>query len=244
MISDMLELYVTETEKNTGKIVLSAGLAGTMQALGYCTTLYKPVQTGALEQKNGMLKSGDLEFMKFVDSYMETYSTYMFKSTSSPVIAAALEGVEIDLDMIIKDYSLFYKNYDCIITDGTYGLSTPITRKFTEIDLIKRLSLPVVLVAPVESSSINNTIMSIQQAQNNNLNFRGTVLASSEGMCDEESLTVKLIEEYTGTKICGVFNKLKDDKEFEPDDIIANMITDVDIQKIFNVGIEKLRTDF
>jgi len=240
----MLELYVTETEKNTGKIVLSAGLAGTMQALGYCTTLYKPVQTGALVQKNGLLKSGDLEFMKFVDSYMETYSTYLFKSTASPVIAGALEGVEIDFDLICKDYSLFCKNYDCIITDGTYGLSTPMTRKFTEADLVKRLCLPVVLVAPVESSSINNTIMSIQQAQNNNLNFRGTVLSSTMGMCEEESLTTKLIEEYTGTKVCGIFNKLKDDKEFEPDDIIANIVTDVDVQKIFDVGIEKLQVDF
>ena len=240
----MLELYVTETEKNTGKIVLSAGLAGTMQALGYCSTLYKPIQTGALLQKNGLLKSGDLEFMKFIDSYMETYSTYLFKSTSSPVIAGALEGVEVDFDLICKDYSLFYKNYDCIVTDGTYGLSTPITRKFTETDLIKRLGLPVLLVAPSESASINNTIMSIQQAQTSGLNFRGTVLSTTDGMCDEESLTARLIEEYTGTKICGIFNKLKDDKEFEPNDIIANIITDVDIQKIFDVGIEKLRMDF
>lgn len=239
----MLELYVTETEKNTGKIVLSAGLAGTMQALGYCSTLYKPVQTGALTQKNGLLKSGDLEFMKYVDSYMETYSTYMFKSTSSPVIAAALEGVEIDFDLIVKDYSLFCKNYDCIITDGTYGLSTPITRKLTETDLIKRMGLPVLLAAPVESAYINNTIMSIQQAQNSGLNFRGTVLSTTTGMCDEEALTARLIEEYTGTKICGMFNKLKDDREFEPNDIIANIITDVDIQKIFNVSIEKLQTN-
>ena len=211
-----------------------------MQALGYCSTLYKPIQTGALVQKNGLLKSGDLEFMRYVDSYMETYSTYMFKSSSSPVIAAALEGVEIDFDLISKDYSLFYKNYECIVTDGTYGLSTPITRKFTETDLIKRMGLPLLLVAPVESACINNTIMSIQQAQNSSLNFRGTVLSTTEGMCDEESLTSRLIEEYTGTKICGIFNKLKDDMEFEPDDIIANIITDVDIQKIFDIKIEKL----
>ena len=39
--SEMLELYVTETEKNTGKIVFSAGLAGTMQALGYTANLTK-----------------------------------------------------------------------------------------------------------------------------------------------------------------------------------------------------------
>ena len=79
----MLELYVTETEKNTGKIVFSAGLAGTMQALGYYTTLYKPIQLGALLDRNNILKSRDLEFMRYVDSYMETFSTYLFKSDTN-----------------------------------------------------------------------------------------------------------------------------------------------------------------
>ncbi len=237
----MLELYVTETEKNTGKIVFSAGLAGTMQALGYYTTLYKPVQTGALTGDGNILKSRDLEFMKYVDSYMETFSTYMFKSDTSPVIAAALEGVEIDVDLIYQDYMTFSKNFECIVTDGMLGLSTPITRKFLEADLVKNLSLPVVLAAPAETSSINNTIMAIQQAQNSGVELRGVVLSSSVGLVAEESATIKLIQEYTGANVKGIFNKLKDEFEVNPNDIIANIITDVDIQELFKVPIAKLK---
>lgn len=237
----MLELYVTETEKNTGKIVFSAGLAGTMQALGYYTTLYKPVQTGALVGNDDFLKSRDLEFMKYIDSYMETFSTYMFKSDSSPVIAAALEGVEIDVDLIYQDYMTFSKNFECIVTDGMLGLSTPITRKFLEADLVKNLSLPVVLVAPAQTESINNTIMAIQQAQNSGVELRGVILSTSEGLVGEESATIKLIQEYTGAKVKGIFNKLKDEFEVNPNDIIANIITDVDIQELFKVPIAKLK---
>lgn len=236
----MLELYVTETEKNTGKIVFSAGLAGTMQALGYYTTLYKPIQTGAAPGRDNLLKSRDLEFMKYVDSYMETFSTYLFKSDASPVIAAALEGVEIDVDLIYQDYMTFSKNFECIVTDGTLGLSTPITRKFLEADLVKNLSLPVVLVAPAESAYINNTIMAIQQAQNSGVVLRGVVLSTSAGLVDEESMTIRLIQEYTGARVCGIFNKLKDEFEVNPNDVIANIITDVDIQDIFRVPIAKL----
>lgn len=237
----MLELYVTETEKNTGKIVFSAGLAGTMQALGYYTTLYKPVQTGAVVGKDNFLKSRDLEFMKYIDSYMETFSTYMFKSDSSPVIAAALEGVEIDVDLIYQDYMTFSKNFECIVTDGMLGLSTPITRKFLEADLVKNLSLPVVLVAPAQTESINNTIMAIQQAQNSGVELRGVILSTSEGLVGEESATIKLIQEYTGVRVKGIFNKLKDEFEVNPNDIIANIITDVDIQELFKVPIAKLK---
>lgn len=237
----MLELYVTETEKNTGKIVFSAGLAGTMQALGYYTTLYKPVQTGAVVGKDNFLKSRDLEFMKYIDSYMETFSTYMFKSDSSPVIAAALEGVEIDVDLIYQDYMTFSKNFECIVTDGMLGLSTPITRKFLEADLVKNLSLPVVLVAPAQTESINNTIMAIQQAQNSGVELRGVILSTSEGLVGEESATIKLIQEYTGARVKGIFNKLKDEFEVNPNDIIANIITDVDVQELFKVPIAKLK---
>lgn len=238
----MLELYVTETEKNTGKIVFSAGLAGTMQALGYYTTLYKPIQTGALIGKDNILKSRDLEFMKYVDSYMETFSTYLFKSDSNPVIAAALEGVEIDVDLIYQDYMMFSRNFECIITDGTLGLSTPLTKKFLEADLVRNLSLPVVLVAPAESESINNTIMAINQAQNSNIELRGVVLSTSVGLVNQESLTIKLIQEYTGARVCGIFNKLKDEFEVNPNDVIANIITDVDIQGLFRVPIAKLQS--
>jgi len=238
----MLELYVTETEKNTGKIVFSAGLAGTMQALGYYTTLYKPIQTGAMLTREKVLKSRDLEFMRYVDSYMETFSTYLFKSDSNPVIAAALEGVEIDVDLIYQDYMSFSRNYECIITDGTLGLSTPITKKFLEADLVKNLSLPLVLVAPAESESINNTIMAIQQAHNSGVSLRGVVLSTSEGLVNQESLTMRLIQEYTGAKVCGIFNKLKDEFEVNPNDVIANIITDVDIQDLFRVPIAKLQS--
>lgn len=238
----MLELYVTETEKNTGKIVFSAGLAGTMQALGYYTTLYKPIQTGAFVAKDNSLKSRDLEFMKYVDSYMETFSTYLFKSDSNPLIAAALEGIEIDVDLIYQDYMTFSKNFECIVTDGTLGLSTPITKRFLEADLVKNLSLPVVLIAPAQTDSINNTIMAVQQAQNSGVILRGVVLSSSAGLVGEESATIRLLKEYTGVKVCGIFNKLKDELEINPNDIIANIITDVDVQQIFNVKIGKLQS--
>ena len=125
---------------------------------------------------------------------------------------------------------------------GTLGLSTPLTKKFLEADLVRNLSLPVVLVAPAESESINNTIMAINQAQNSNIELRGVVLSTSVGLVNQESLTIKLIQEYTGARVCGIFNKLKDEFEVNPNDIIANIITDVDIQGLFRVPIAKLQS--
>lgn len=239
----MLELYVTETERNTGKIVFSAGLAGTMQALGYYTTLYKPVQTGAVKQKNGILRSTDLDFMSCIDSYMETFSTYLFEGNFAPAICAKKSGVVIDTDLIKQDYVNFFRNYECVITDGTNGLATPLSPQKTEADLVREMSIPLVLVAPVETDALNNTIMAINEAQRLGTDFRGVVLSTSVGLTSEESETIRLVKEYTGVKICGIFNKFSDETEINPNDVIANIVTDVNIEELFNIKISKLNTN-
>ena len=45
----MLNLYITSTEKKCGKTFITAGIAATMQSLGYSTTVYKPIQTSGIE---------------------------------------------------------------------------------------------------------------------------------------------------------------------------------------------------
>ena len=72
----MLEIYVSGIEKNSGKTFVTAGLAATMQSLGYDTCVYKPVQTGAIV-KDGFAQAPDLAFVKFVDPYIKPYFSYL-----------------------------------------------------------------------------------------------------------------------------------------------------------------------
>ena len=41
----MLNIYITSANKGEGKTFLTAGLAATMQSLGYKTNVYKPIET-------------------------------------------------------------------------------------------------------------------------------------------------------------------------------------------------------
>ena len=61
----MLNLYITSTEKRQGKTFLTAGIAATMQSLGYTTSVYKPIQTSGKEI-NGFMQSPDLTFIKTI----------------------------------------------------------------------------------------------------------------------------------------------------------------------------------
>ena len=99
----MLELFVAGTEQNSSKIFVTAGLAATMQSLGYSTGVYKPVETGAIE-KNGFVQSPDLAFVKFADPYIKTYFSYLLKGKTIPLLAAAAENIVIERDEILKDF--------------------------------------------------------------------------------------------------------------------------------------------
>ena len=91
-----MQLFVTGTDTDVGKTVVTAGLAAVMQSLGYKSGVYKPFQSGA-EEKNGFLISPDLSYVKKLDFYIETLCTYLLKAPTAPYIAAELEVSETQI---------------------------------------------------------------------------------------------------------------------------------------------------
>ena len=67
----MLGLFLTGIRPKSGKTFVTAGLAATMQSLGYSTCVYKPVVTGALE-KDGYVLAPDLVYVKNADKNITT----------------------------------------------------------------------------------------------------------------------------------------------------------------------------
>ena len=74
----MNNVFVTGINSGCGKTVISAGIATVMQSLGYKTGIYKPIQTCAIQRENYLI-SPDLAFVKMLDPYITTHSTYMFQ---------------------------------------------------------------------------------------------------------------------------------------------------------------------
>ena len=171
----MLELFVSGAEKNSGKTFITAGLAATMQSLGYSTCVYKPVQTGAIE-KSGFIQAPDLAFVKFIDPYIKTYFSYLLKNQAIPLIAAELEHTYINKDVIFQDFSSIKREFECTLIDGTMGLATPLADKFLEQDLVKMLDVPVLLVVSPSENSANNTLANINQAVASGVKIRGVII--------------------------------------------------------------------
>ncbi len=235
----MLKLYISSGNKKDGKTFLTAGLAATMQSLGYSTAVYKPIQTSGIEI-NGFMQSPDLTFVKSIDPYINTYFTYLFKTNSEPLIASEYENEVIDLEFINHEYTRIINSSECTIIDGDSGLLSPLAPAIDNTNLIKKLQLPVLLVATPRENAINDILLSINVAQEKGIDIRGVVINNIKEGCSKEILTsmTRVIEEYSGKQILGLVPYLGE--RFKPEDLITSILNGVDIESVFNVKIEKL----
>lgn len=237
----MLNIFVTGTDTNIGKTFITAGLAATMQSLGYSTCVYKPVQSGAIE-KNGFMQAPDLVAVKNVDPYIKTYSSYLLKEPTAPSIAAELENISIDKNVIKKDYESISKDFDCTVVEGAGGLMVPVAPKFLMLDMIKMLDLPVIIVIRPDLGTVNHTLLTINQAVSSRINVRGVIINNFPENTNDISIksAPRLIEEYSDVKVLGIVKHFADTKKLNPSDLITSILNGIDIESVFDVKIAKL----
>lgn len=235
----MLNLYVTSANRGDGKTFLSAGIAATMQSLGYTTSVYKPIQTGGLEI-NGFMQSPDLTFIKSIDPYINTHFSYLFKEKTEPLVASEIENDPIDLDLIFNEYRRIIVNSDCTVVDGDGGLLSPLAQETQTVDLIKRLQLPTLYVVTPREDAINDTLLSLYASEEQGIDVRGVIINNIAEDCPKTMLTAitRVIEEYSSTTILGLLPHVNG--KIVPEDLITAILNGIDIESIFKVKIEKL----
>lgn len=235
----MLNLFITSPLKHSGKTFITAGLAATMQSLGYTTSVYKPIQTAGIERA-GFMQSPDLTYIKTLDPYINTHFSFLFKSDSEPIIASEQEEEAIDIELINKEYKRIIAVSDCTIVDSDGGIMTPIAPNTLNADLIKTLQIPVLLTVKPDADAVTSTLSSIYIAQEKGINIRGVVIDDITDDCSKNLLTSlsRLVEEFTNVKILGLVPHLS--KDASPEDIISAILNGIDIESVFDVKIEKL----
>lgn len=235
----MLNLYITSANKKEGKTFLTAGLSATLKSLGYSTSVYKPIQTNCIEN-NGFVQSSDLTFIKTIDPFINTHFSYLFKLNSEPLIAAENENEIIDIDLIYNEYHRILDNSECTIIDGDSGLLSPIAPSLQNIDLIKKLQIPVLFVISPREDSINDILLSIYAAQEKGIQVRGVIINNIKDDCSKTTLTsiTRIIEEYSNVSILGLIPNLGE--KVLPEDLISGVLNGVDIESVFKVKIAKL----
>ncbi len=174
-----MQIFITGTDTNIGKTLVASWIC-LHTGYGY----FKPIQTGTLEISDTQQV---LLLAKDIIVYKEIYS---YQQAVSPHLAAKLNNTIIDLS-IIK-----LPKVENLIIEGAGGLLVPINKDQLMIDLIKQLSVPVILVARSTIGTINHTLLSLEALCFRHINILGVILV---GEIDQDNCDA--IEFYSKTKV-------------------------------------------
>ncbi len=238
-----MNIMVTGTEKGCGKTVIVSGIASVMQSLGYKTSVYKPVQTGAIDRGKYLI-SPDLAFVKIFDKYIKTHATYMLKSKSIPALGCAIENIDINIENIESDYNTLAKKSDIVITELTGGLMTPLNKSFYSAQIPLALKLPVLFVVTPGTDNLNNLLNEINTAKTAGINIAGVIVNKYPPYSEipEVKAFPALIEEYSDAKVLGIVRSFKG-KSVEANVLFNEILNGIDIEDVFGMKIPKLNNN-
>lgn len=188
-------IFVTGTDTGVGKTVVTAALTSLFRADGIDAVPMKPVQTGCIPAPLGQ-EAIDLEFCLNIANLepslaeRKLMAPYCFQPACSPHLAAAQACETISISRIADDFSVLKANHDLVIVEGAGGVLVPINSKETMLDVMVRLSLPVILVARPWLGTINHTLLSLHELARAGVPVLGVIFNDSRP-CTRNEATVQ-----------------------------------------------------
>jgi dethiobiotin synthetase len=172
-----VSLFVTGTDTEIGKTFVSAALLRGFAHAGLRATALKPIAAGAYE-RDGVWHNEDADQLDAAASVLlppEIRTPFLLKEPAAPHIAAALEGVTLDMARIVDCYEAACERADAIVVEGVGGFRVPLTPTEDTADLAVALGLPVVLVVGMRLGCISHALLTAEAIAARGLKLAGWV---------------------------------------------------------------------
>ena len=175
-------IFITGTDTEIGKTVVTGGLAAALKAAGVDVGVMKPIASGGIERK-GHIVSEDAIFLKHaaqVDDALNLINPICLRHPLAPSVAAEIEGVSIDLRQIDEAFAELCHRHEFMVVEGVGGIAVPICEEMLVAEMAQRFQLPLLIVARPNLGTINHTMLTVEFARSYNLEVCGIVLNASQ----------------------------------------------------------------
>jgi len=169
--------FITATDTEIGKTVITAGLALAMKNNGINVGVMKPFACG-LEQKRGF-RSEDAELLAKaakVNDPEDLINPYFFPIPVSPYAASNKLGTSIDVSLILERFEKLQAIHNVMLVEGIGGILTPILKGYCIADLIKDMNLDTIIVASSKIGTINHTLLTCDACKKYGIKIRGIII--------------------------------------------------------------------
>lgn len=178
-----MKLFITGIGTDVGKTITSAIITQALEA-----DYWKPIQAGDLDN------SDSHKIQRYIsnDKTIIHPNSYKLNTPASPHVAAAIDGITIDLKQIIEPTT---SNH--LVIEGAGGVLVPINNQDCIIDLIQK-DYKVVLVSRHYLGSINHTLLTFEALKNRKNPLAGIVFSGEENKASEEIILAKTQAKFIG----------------------------------------------
>ena len=182
----MTGYFVTGTDTNVGKTVLSALLVAALDAI-----YWKPVQTGTIE---GMDRASVRRWTEVSEDRLPPEG-YRFDPPVSPHLAAREAGIEIRLGALELPAARAGRKW---IVEGAGGVMVPLNESDLMRDLMLRIGFPAIVASRTSLGTINHTLLSLAALREARVPICGVALIGEENVENRRA-----IEHYGNVAVIG-----------------------------------------
>ena len=172
----MTGFFITGTDTEVGKSVVTAALAAGFKAQGRSPRAVKPLASGSPppgEDASLLAKHAGHSPVGFA----------CLPTPASPERAARQAGITIDDDGLM-DWCRAQTG-DPLLMVGVGGWAVPLTSATTVEDLAMGMRLPVVIVSANRLGMLNHTLLTVDAVRESGLSIAGIVVNNAMGPSDE-----------------------------------------------------------
>ncbi|MBT0724482.1 ATP-dependent dethiobiotin synthetase BioD [Rosenbergiella sp. S61] len=172
--------FLTGTDTDVGKTLVSAALLQAAGRAGFSTAGYKPVASGSEWTAEGLRNRDALVLQRYsnVDLPYTSVNPLTFEQPTSPHIASQREGKPISFPLLDAGLAHLQTQADWVLVEGAGGWFTPLTEQQDYGEWVIAQQLSVILVVGMKLGCINHALLTQAAIQQAGLDLVGWVANS------------------------------------------------------------------
>ena len=204
-MTSRVDYFVTGTDTNVGKTLVSAALIHSLARNGLKVAGMKPVAAGA-ELRDGKLWNEDVALLSGeanVTLPTHLIAPYLFKEAAAPHVAAALEDQQINPDTIFTAFEQIRALTEAVIVEGAGGFCVPLTPQIDLADIAARLQLDVILVVGLRLGCLNHAFLTAEAIAARGLRLAGWVVNQIDPAMPHQAANIEALRERLSAPCLG-----------------------------------------
>jgi dethiobiotin synthetase len=241
----MKPIFITGTDTGIGKTTVAASLSAFLSLRRKMDVgVMKPFESG-LSKTNKDFLPWDAICLREASGSMDDLddiNPYTLEHPLAPEVAAEIEHVQIDIDIVDRIYNKIASKHDIVIIEGAGGVLVPIKKGFFYADLIEQWDIPAIVVAKLGLGTINHTLLTCKFMQSKGMKIIGVILNNNDRTKDPLAQTNhEVLKRYLEVPVLGIFpyteGLLKEgmDRELLADLFAKNINTEIMLHRFKDV---------